>query len=58
MFSGACGEGSPMKRSATHSSKDASGNGEFEEVVIAAAIAFAIVAVVAQLSGAVTTILN
>jgi Flp pilus assembly pilin Flp len=47
-----------MKRLATHSSKDASGNGEFGQVVIAAAIAFAFVAVVAQLSGAVTTTLN
>jgi Flp pilus assembly pilin Flp len=47
-----------MKRSATHSGKDASGNDALEHAVIAAAVAFAIVAVVAQLSGAVTTILN
>lgn len=47
-----------MKRSALRSSKDASGNGALEHAVIAAAIAFAIVAVVAQLSGTVTTILN
>ncbi len=47
-----------MKRSALCSSKDASGNDALEHAVIAAAVAFAIVAVVAQLSGAVTTILN
>jgi len=47
-----------MKRSALHSGKDASGNDALKHAVIAAAIAFAIIAIVAQLSGAVTTILN
>jgi Flp pilus assembly pilin Flp len=46
-----------MKRSTLQSGKDASGNSALEHAVIAA-IASAIVIVVAQLSGAVTTILN
>jgi Flp pilus assembly pilin Flp len=47
-----------MKRSALRSTKDSPDTTELEHAVIAAAVAFAIVVVVAQLSGVVTTILN